>query len=130
MFEPNGGFSRGAPGATLALGFFAFPLRVLLGASDVTGAQSAASNVMERSGVCSSAAESHGARMKRASPGPEASRRKTRHAIKSPWRPKSREVEKAAGCCAAEWSRDATGKRKPNRASYLTFLTFYRLATA
>ena len=53
----NVSFSRGAPGAALALAFFAFPLRVLRGASDVTGAQSAASNVMERCGVCSRAAE-------------------------------------------------------------------------
>jgi hypothetical protein len=53
----NVGFSRGAPGATLALAFFAFPLRGLRGASDVTGVKTAASNVMERCGVCSRAAE-------------------------------------------------------------------------
>jgi hypothetical protein len=53
----NVSFSRGAPGAALALAFFAFPLRVLRGASDVTGVKSAASNVMERCGVCSRAAE-------------------------------------------------------------------------
>ncbi len=126
----NVSFSRDAPGAALALAFFTFPLRDLRAASDVTGAQSAASNVMERCGVYSRAAEATAPETADFRLAQRQAAERHRAQFKTHGARSRERSQEAAGCSAAERPRDAIGLLNPTTPATSPFSNLLKHATA